>query len=260
MNDIQELTRFKDYLSLRVQPGTVTVYINALQMWFASSNGNGQTPTAAQSYIDLLAKDGKSPSTISTRAHAIMRYFRWKGQEVHLDCPTIRMKEPEYLSMGQLRIVLQACGSALEKVLVVVLFDTAVRINELLNLKLDDIDRENGLIGVTRKGGRLEMVNISDKALTELDTWLRVRKSRSRSVFMDLEYYDAWRIIKKLGKRTGIEMHPHILRHTRAIHMLLNGADLHDVQVHLGHASITTTANIYGRFKAVDAKKRIPSW
>ncbi len=259
MSDIQELTKFRDYLSLRVQPGTVNVYMNALQMWFAS-NGEGETPASAQSYIDMLAKDGKSPSTVSTRAHAIMRYFRWKGMTIRLDCPTIRIGEPEYLSMKEFGIVLEACKSSLEKVLVVVLFDTAVRISELLNLDMDDIDRENGFIGVTRKGGRLEMVNISDKALAELDAWIKVRKSRSKRVFMDLEYYDTWKIIKKLGERTGIKMHPHILRHSRAIQMLMNGATLHDVQLHLGHKSSVTTTNIYGRFKAIDTKKRIPSW
>ena len=260
MGDIQELTQFRDYLSLRVQPGTVAVYMNALQMWFASNNGGSQTAAAAQSYIDSLAKAGRAPSTISTRAHAIMRYFRWKGVEIHLDCPTIRIGEPDYLSMGQIMVVLQSCISNLEKVLVVVLFDTAVRISELLGLKLADIDRDNGLIGVTRKGGRLEMVNISDKALAELDVWLKVRKSNSKLVFMDLEYYDAWRTVKKLGERIGIKMHPHIFRHSRAVQMLLSGATLHDVQMHLGHRSITTTANIYGRFKAIDTKKRIPSW
>lgn len=260
MNDMQELTQFRDYLSIRVQPGTVKVYINALRMWFASSNGSGQTTAAAQAYIDSLAKAGKSPSTVSTQAHAIMRYFRWKGENIRLDCPTIRVGEPDYLSMKQIKTVLGACRSVLERTLVIVLFDTAVRISELLNLKLTDIDRDNGLIGVTRKGGRLEMVNISGKALDQLEVWLEARKSKSEMVFMDLEYYDAWRIVKKLGERLGIKMHPHIFRHSRAVQMLLSGATLHDVQMHLGHASITTTANIYGRFKAIDTKSRIPSW
>ncbi len=260
MINTHELEQFREYLSDRVQPGTVGVYINALQMWFASNNGGVLTAVSAQAYVDSLAKAGKSPSTVSTRAHAIMRYFRWKGQDVRLDCPTIRIGEPEYLSMDELRIVIEASTSVLERTLVVVLFDTAVRISELLNLKLSDIDRDNKLIGVTRKGGRLEMVNISEKALSQLDVWLRARKFKSKMVFSGFDYYDAWRLVKKLGEKTGIKMHPHIFRHSRAIQMLLNGATLHDVQLHLGHASIITTANIYGRFKAVDVRKRIPAW
>lgn len=260
MSDMHELAQFRDYLSLRVRPGTMKVYIHALRMWFASNDGGSQTAAAAQAYVDSLAKAGKAPATVSTRAHAIMRYFRWKGQEIHLDCPTIRVGEPDYLSMKQLTTVQVGCKSVLERTLVVVLFDTAVRISELLGLELPDIDRDNGFIGVTRKGGRTEMVNISERALDQLDVWLNARKSKSNRVFMDLEYYDAWRVVKKLGERVGIKMHPQIFRHSRAVQMLMSGATLHDVQMHLGHASITTTANIYGRFKAIDTKSRIPAW
>jgi len=260
MINTHELEQFREYLSGRVQPGTVNVYINALQMWFAVGNGNTPTPESAQAYVDSLEAAGKSPSTVSTRAHAIMRYFRWKGQNIRLDCPTIRVGEPEYLSIDQLMTVIDKSSSILEKTLVVVLFDTAVRISELLNLRGSDIDRIHNLIGVTRKGGRLEMVNISDKALSQLDVWLGARRFTSKMVFEGFSYYDAWRLIKKLGVKTGIKMHPHIFRHSRAIQMLLSGATLHDVQMHLGHRSITTTANIYGRFKAIDVKKRIPAW
>ncbi len=260
MKSTKELNQFKNYLSDRVQPGTVGVYMNALHMWFASVNGDGCTLASAQLYVDSLAKAGKSPSTVSTRAHAIMRFFRWKGHEIHLDCPTIRMKDPEYLNMKELAKVLTACTSQLERTLVVVLFDTAVRISELLNLELNDVDRNNKLISVTRKGGRKEEVNISDKALRELDTWLKMRKSSSKKVFMDLTYYDAWTVIKKLGKRVGIGLHPHIFRHSRAIHLLRNKVPINIVSQHLGHKSITTTINIYGRFLATDFKEQITPW
>ncbi|GAI33032.1 unnamed protein product, partial [marine sediment metagenome] len=143
MSNIEELGRFKSYLSDRVQPGTVNLYMSALHTWLAnigSVNGDSLSPEAAQSYIDLLAKSGKSPSTIGIKAHAIMRFFRWRNQEIHLDCPTIRTREPEYLNMQEFKTVVAACRTQLEKTLVVVLFDTAVRISELLNLELDDVD------------------------------------------------------------------------------------------------------------------------
>ena len=260
MSDMQELTKFRDYLSLRVQPGTVNVYMNALQMWFASNNGDSQTTAAAQSYIDSLAKDGKAPSTISTRAHAIMRYFRWKGVDIHLDCPTIRMKEPEYLSMQELEKVLATCTSQLEKTLVVVLFDTAVRISEFLNLKLEDVDWDRKLISVVRKGGKLDEVNISEKALGELEQWIKLRKSKSEKILMDLDYYSVWIIVKRIGRRAGIKLHPHIFRHSRAIHLLRNKVPINIVSQHLGHKSITTTINIYGRFTAADFKEQITPW
>ena len=260
MSNTQEINQFRDYLLSRLQKGTVDTYVYALESWFSSSNGDGLTPAYAQKYIDELSRQKKSPSTVSTKAHAIMRWFRWKGQDVRLDCPTIRLGEPEYLSMKEVNRIIDSCQTQLEKTLVVVLFDTAVRISELINLIIEDIDQEGSFISVVRKGGKREEVNISEKGMLELKKWLRVRKSNKSRVFMNIQYYDAWRLIKKVGTRVGIKLHPHMFRHSRAIQMLIAGSPLHDVQMHLGHKSIATTANIYGRFKAVDLKNRIPSW
>lgn len=259
MNYKRELTKFGDYLRDRVSPTTRRVYLYAISRWYGFLDGHAPTQQSAQQYIDLLAKT-RSPSTANLRAHAIIRLFKWKGTPITLDCPTIRMGEPKYLSMHQVEKLLAACTNLLESTLITVLFDTAVRISELLNLEVDDIDFEHGFILVTRKGGRKEEVNISGKALTTLSEWLNSRTSNQKRVFMGLSYNDAWLIIRSVGKRVKIDMHPHMLRHSRAIQMLLSGATLHDVQMHLGHRSITTTANVYGRFKAVDLKERIPSW
>jgi integrase/recombinase XerD len=260
MQNTKEIDQFREYLSRRVSPGTTALYLTALRSWFGTVDGGSATPKAAQEYIDSLSKHGLSPNTVGIRAHAIMRFFRWRGNEIHLDCPTIRVGEPKYVNMAQLNIIIRACGSQLERTLIIVLFDTAVRISELLNLEVDDIDYENGFITVTRKGGIREAVNISTKALDELSAWIKLRKSESKRAFMDIQYSDAHFMIKRIGKRAGVELTPHMLRHSRAVFMLLHGATLHDVMQHLGHSSINTTAAIYGKFKAVDTKKRIPSW
>lgn len=260
MNYTKELNAFKDYLDNRVQPGTASVYIYALRRWIDSLNGIPLSSKAAQHYIDSLARSGKSPSTVTLRAHAIMRFFKWRGEIIHLDCPTIRIGEPKYLTMKEFEKVLSKCTTLLEKVVVTVLFDTAVRISELLNLELSDIDKEQMTISVVRKGGRRQEVNISEKAFTVLDRWIEERNSESKRVFMDLDYWTIWDMVRRLGKRAKVKLTPHTLRHTRAIQMLMSGADMHTVQNHLGHTNIATTINIYGRFRAAELKERIPSW
>ncbi len=255
-----DLVRFEEYLMLHVSPNTVRVYLHALRLWFSVLDGTKPSQSSAQAYMDRLNKAGKSASTVNLRGHAIIRWFRWKGKPIVLDCPTVRIGEPEYLVLEQIEELLAVCNTVLEETLIVVLFDTAVRISELLNIKLSDIDWIGKFISVIRKGGRREEVNISDKALEALSTWLDVRESESKMVFMDLSYYDAWSILKAVGKRTGIKVHPHIFRHSRAIHMLMNGAELHTVKEHLGHANIATTINIYGRYKAVHLKELVPAW
>lgn len=256
---MENITPFLSYMSARVAGTTLRVYSYALRSFLASVNGGLATPEAAQRYLDALARNGKSPSTISTRAHAIMNWFKWKGDvNVHLRAPPIRIGEPEYLQMSEFERVVKACISQLERTLLIVLFDTAVRISELLNLELDDIDWDRGIISVIRKGGRRQEVNISPRAANELRKWIDVRRSSPKRVFMDLDYNHAWSILKKLGGRAGIHnMHPHILRHTRAIQLLRSGVPINVVSQHLGHRSITTTINIYGAFTTMDIKSQL---
>ena len=255
-----DLAKFEEYLINRVSPNTVRVYVYALECWFRSLNGNKPSQESAQAYIDKLSRAGKSASTANLRALAIMRYFRWKGKPITLDCPTVRIGEIKYLVLEQVEKLLAVSSTVLEEALITILFDTAIRISELLNLELDDVDWSNKLISVVRKGGRREEVNISDKALETLNTWLDARESESKKVFMDLAYYDAWEIIRNNGKRAGIKVTPHIFRHSRAIHMLMNGADIRTVKDHLGHKNIATTINIYGRFMAIHLKELVPTW
>ena len=80
---------------------------------------------------------------------------------------------------------------------------------------------------MVRKGGRKEDVNISSKALHALSEWLAAREYDDNRVFMGLSYLDAWRIIKKLGKRAGLNISPHTLRHSRAVQMIKDLSLIH---------------------------------
>jgi len=260
MENIETLDRFEEYLAKRASAGTVRVYIHALKLWLTSLNGQEPTQKAAQDYIDMLTQSGLSASTINLRGQSIIRWFKWQGKSITIDMPTVRLGEPEYLTMQEVSRLLASCRNILEKAIITVLFDTAIRASELLGITLDDIDWENGLVTVTRKGGRREDVNISEKALEVLSEWIESRTSKSRYVFMDLTYYDLWLTVRGVGKRAGIKIHPHLLRHSRAVQMRKSGAKIEDIKDHLGHVNISTTANLYSRFKAIDLKERIPSW
>jgi integrase len=261
MSNIQQLEQYMDYMQGRVSDSTLLQYAYDLKRYFRQTDGNSMTPEFAQRYVDGLTKEGKAPSTVSSRAHAIMSFFRWKKMDVRLDCPSIHVKMPSYLKPREIQVVIKACTTQLEVTLVVMLYDTAVRISELLNLLLEDVDWDNKTITVVRKGGRQTEVNVSDKALVELKRWLAVRKGSSEKVFLDLDYYTAWGIIKRIGKRAGIDtIHPHIFRHSRAIQMLRAGTPMNVVSQHLGHKSIKTTIDIYGQFMTPDLREQIAPW
>lgn len=256
----KNLASYEQYLGERLSLGTARLYMYYLRRWLKHLDGTPPTKDSAQLYIDKLAKDGKSPNTISVCACAIIRWFRYRDQTIALDCPTVRYNEPEYLTLDQVEKLLSACNTILEETLITVLFDTAIRISELLGLELDDINWNGRFITVLRKGGWRQEVNISEKALSTLREWLDARRSNSKRVFMDLAYYDAWLTLRAVGKRVGLKVHPHTLRHSRAVHMMMNGADMHVVKEHLGHTNISVTFNIYGRFKAVHLKELVPAW
>jgi len=255
-----EIIQFGDYLERRVRPGTARVYTHALKLWFAELTNGQPTREEAQAYVDNLMTQGKSASTVSLRAHAIMRWFKWKGEKIELDRPPIKIGEPNYLTVSQVEELITFCKTVLEKTLVVVLFDTALRISELLNIELDDIDWTNGFLTVTGKGGDRQSVNISDKASAALSEWIDVRASNDKKVFMDIDYNYAWTVVRNLGKRANMKIHPHIFRHSRAIQMLMSGAEIYIVRDHLRHKDVATTINIYGRFMVVHLKDKVPAW
>lgn len=245
----------------RFSDSTQATYGACIRRFHAWLDGQEPTGQLAQEYLDHLEARGKKPNTIATAGNALRALFRSNGQEVKLDAPTIRVGEPRYKTVEEVYRILEVATSPLDRCLVTVLFDTAVRIGELLELQVNGIDWEGGFIHVVRKGGREADVNISEKGLATLREWLDVREFRSRRVFANLAYYDVWQIFKHLGKKAGVpDFTPHTLRHSRAVQMLGAGAELHNVQMALGHANIATTANIYLRLRPVHLKEKIPPW
>ena len=270
------LSGFSSYLTTRVSKGTKELYMINIIRWvrWVLQNVNGVNSVnivnktgivdalnekSAQDYINMLTKS-KSSSTASVSGHAVLRFLRWRGIDAKLEMPPISFSEPKYKTMEEVSKLLSNCDTPLERALITMLFDSGVRITELLNLKLSDIDWKSTTITVTRKGGRRDDVNISDKSIVALSEWLSNRKFKSDKVFGNLTYYQSWKMIKKIGVRSGIVVTPHTFRHSRAIQMLKNGADMYVVQQHLGHRRIATTMDIYGRFRAADLKDKIPDW
>ena len=254
------MIEFTEYLVHRASSGTVTLYVRWMLSYLDWLNGRKHTQESAQEYLDSLHARGLKPNTISVAANAIRAWSKWQGQNIELDSPKVHMEEPKYLSEDEILELVDACQTPLEYVLIVVLFDTACRISELLGIEVDDIDWPGSMIRVRRKGGATERVNLSEKGLAALRSWMNVRKYAGKKVFMDLTYHQAWSLIKGVGKRIGVNLRPHMLRHSRAVQMLERGAEIYHVQGHLGHKNINTTMDVYGRLKPVHLKEHIPEW
>jgi integrase/recombinase XerD len=141
-----------------------------------------------------------------------------------------------------------------DKALMEILYATGLRVSELVNLKLSNVNLEAGYVRMMGKGSKERIVPMGSKALEVLKAYLsegrpRLLKGRSSSyLFLNLRgnpltRQGFWKVIKKYGRSAGIkkEITPHKLRHSFATHLLEGGADLRSVQIMLGHVDISTT-------------------
>jgi integrase/recombinase XerD len=134
------------------------------------------------------------------------------------------------------------------------LYASGLRVSELCQLELSDLNQELGVLRVTGKGGRQRMVPVGKSALAAVSGYLeRGRASLlqgrgSRYLFVTsqgdrLTRQGFWKLLAVHGRKAGIfhGLTPHVIRHTFATHLLEGGADLRSLQTMLGHADISTT-------------------
>lgn len=145
-----------------------------------------------------------------------------------------------------------------DRAILELLFSTGMRVSECASLDRDKLDSERNEISVRGKGDKIRLVFISQDARYWIDRYLRSRDDEWRPLFiryardvnpvnqgekMRLTTRSIQRIVEKYAKRAGLPISttPHVLRHSFATDLLINGADLRAIQEMLGHESITTT-------------------
>jgi integrase/recombinase XerD len=136
-----------------------------------------------------------------------------------------------------------------------VLWRTGVRVSELLHIRPRDIEFYNHVINITRaKGGKQRRVLLDDETTKMLSNYVLSQKLRDDEPIFGVQRVQVFRIVKKYGTMLGLDVHPHTLRHSYAIHLVRNGMDLRRVQLLMGHSSLNTT-QIYLQFKDQDLRE-----
>jgi integrase/recombinase XerD len=134
------------------------------------------------------------------------------------------------------------------------LYASGLRVSELVNARLENLDLDNRVIRVTGKGSKTRLVPVGTKACEAIRAYVErerpqfVRKKTGSGIFLSsrgtkLTTVRVWQIVKEIARLAGIDVnvYPHLLRHSFATHLLSNGADLRIIQEMLGHADISTT-------------------
>jgi integrase/recombinase XerD len=181
----------------------------------------------------------------------------------NLESPKIRQSLPTYLRVEEVDRLLTAPHAATpiglrDRAMLEVLYSTGLRVTELLNLRLSDVDMRMGCVRCIGKGDKERLVPIGRKAITAVEEYLAQSRPRllrpgtpaahSQVLFLTqtgrrLSRITIWKMMHDYGVKLGLRarLTPHTLRHSFATHLLEGGADLRSVQIMLGHADISTT-------------------
>ncbi len=212
-------------------------------------------------YLGKLYRRCKK-TTISRKLSAVRSFFKFLEKRSvirenpfwNVSNPKTEKTLPRYLTVDEvLRLIESSNGkdwrSIRNRAILELLYSCGMRVSELRNLDLDDIDLKEGIIKIRGKGEKERIVpvgNYAKKALAEYMTIHIPRKDKA--VFVNskgerLSTRTIRRIVKRCAIRSGLsrEISPHSLRHSFATHLLEGGADLRTVQELLGHSTISTT-------------------
>ena len=274
----QSVDRFLDFLAVErgYSPNTLAAYRNDLSLLVEFLHDNGLeydddwqrvTPQVLTGFLVHLHHLGYSDTTRSRKVASTRSMFGFLMEEGVIESdPTEDMTSPRLgrslpgtLTVEEVDALLAAPDvekpeGRRDLTMLELLYATGMRVSELVSLKLDDIDLEQGFVRAFGKGSKERVVPVHPQAVALLARYLRdtrpllAGESEDRSLFLSrrgkgMTRQTFWLSLRKLAGQAGIDgkVTPHTLRHSFATHLLRGGAPLRHVQELLGHSSITTT-------------------
>lgn len=273
--------QYIDYLKIdkRASKNTILSYQSDLLMLEEYLNGKDPISLSRDDIVSFLKVRRDNGISTRTNAHTItilrdfykflikQSYIKSNPMDM-IDSPKMYKKLPKALSVEEvdklLNIKLQTPYDYRNKAMLELMYATGMRISELINLKLTDIDFENETIRVLGKGSKVRQVPIGEYAMKYLNIYIKYYRSyfvkeTSDYVFLSVRgdkmtRQAFFKILKQIARKQGIDtdFSPHTIRHSFATHMLEAGADLRSIQELLGHESISTTqiyTNITDKFR-----------
>ncbi|MFZ9035840.1 MAG: site-specific tyrosine recombinase/integron integrase [Francisellaceae bacterium] len=215
-----------------------------------------------KTWIKALSNTGKKAKTIQRHLSAVRSFLNYLVEQsiIHQN-PALKIKAPKAAKMLPKTLDVDEMQSLLDHdfddslkirdvAMLELIYSSGLRLSELIKLKLGDIDRHQKLMHVTGKGNKERILPIGSKALLQLDKWLNRRLQFSPQddhLFVTLKGQKITeRQVQKRFEQYGAlfankHIHPHMLRHAFASHLLESSKDLTAVQKLLGHSDISTT-------------------
>jgi integrase/recombinase XerD len=266
---------------LRVEKGlsqnTILAYgadLKRFALFLATRRKNTVDAVNREDIVDFLSHlyrqklDSRSVSRylVSLRSffkYALAEELVRKDPTENLESPKIRQSLPSYLRKEEVERLLSAPSTNTpvglrDRAMLEVLYSSGLRVSELLNLRISDLDMRMGCVRCIGKGDKERLVPIGRKAIAAVEAYLAGARPKllrwgappphNHVLFLTvagrrLSRITIWKILHDYGVKLGLRarLTPHKLRHSFATHLLEGGADLRSVQLMLGHADIATT-------------------
>ncbi|HZF17810.1 MAG TPA: site-specific tyrosine recombinase XerD [Steroidobacteraceae bacterium] len=268
------VSRFLDavWMERGLSANTLAAYradLSALARWLAEK----QIPIARTTRNDLLAfiawrvEKGARPRSTARQLSSFRRFFRYLVRDAGLKedpttqiaMPKIGRSLPKSLTEGEVESLLNAplvtdpLGHR-DRTMLEVLYATGLRVTELVNLRHNQVNLNQGVLRIVGKGNRERLIPLGEESVRWLQQFIAGPRSeilleRQTDFLFPTRRGDKmtrqafWHIIKRYARKAGIDkdLSPHTLRHAFATHLLNHGADLRVVQMLLGHSDLSTT-------------------
>ena len=218
-------------------------------------------------YLAANVRAGLSARSSARRLSTLRRFYRYLLREglISIDptsdvrSPALGRPLPKSITESSVEKLLSAPDgdstlAMRDRAMLETMYASGLRVSELVDLELHQLDLNTGLVRVTGKGGKERIVPLGDEATEQLRDYLArgrpdlLGAHKSSAVFVTrrgrpMTRQAFWQLIKRYAVKAGIEtnLSPHTLRHAFATHLLNHGADLRSVQMLLGHSDLSTT-------------------
>ena len=256
---------------------TVSMYRCVLSGFFASVAKPVReiTTNDIRDYLSMRKQAGNKSVTVGNIRRVLSSFFEWCALEGLIPANPVRRiasikaeKSPrKAMKRIELEYLRNACGNIRDKALVDFLYSTGVRVSELCNARIENIDWEKKAVLIEHgKGDVTRWTYLNPESEVSLRAYLESRHDDSPFVFSPARGNSPRpvaprtvqsaidRIVATSGKRYSVKISPHIFRHTIATVLLRNGMPVEQVQRFLGHANINTTM-IYAEVRDEDVRR-----
>lgn len=212
-------------------------------------------------YIKYLRDKKLKPTSIVRKIAALRGWFSWlmvngelnSDPSVTLEHPKVGIRLPKVLTYDEIMSIMNEKLSLREHSILELLYACGLRVSELVNIKINDIDLTSNFLRCTGKGSKERIIpickstcKIIKKYLKERDYIIKKFGINTKFLFVNdcgkkISRQEVYVFIKKAAQKIFKKASPHTIRHSFATHLLENGADLRVVQELLGHSDVSTT-------------------